>query len=71
MCKEFYDAIEKDVLNEADDSAKYLDLARIAPTDKARRILTDMAAEERRHNEYLKEILADKPANLGGDNNVD
>lgn len=67
MCKEFYDAIEKDVLNEADDSAKYIDLSRIAPNDKARRILIDMAAEERRHHKYLKEILADKPADLGGD----
>ena len=63
MSVDFYSTIEKDIQDEAGDSTKYTNLANIAPTDKARRILLDIAEEERGHKKFLEEILADKPAN--------
>lgn len=56
----FYDLIEKDIKDEAKDNNKYLELAKIAPTEKARKILTDIAYEESLHHKYLKEILSDR-----------
>ena len=59
----FYDLIEKDIKDEAKDHNKYLELAKIAPTEKARKILTDIAYEESLHHKYLKEILSDRACN--------
>lgn len=56
---EFYEAIKAAISDETGDNGKYAKLAEIAPTEKARRILTDMSHEEERHKEYLQEILAD------------
>lgn len=56
---EFYEAIKAAISDEAGDNGKYAKLAEIAPTEKAKRILTDMSHEEERHKEYLQEILAD------------
>ena len=65
----FYAAIEKDVADEAKDNNKYLELAKMAHTDKERKILLDIAAEEKQHHKYLSEILKDRPVALaaGGD----
>ena len=56
---EFYEAIKAAISDEAGDNGKYAKLAEIAPTEKAKRILTDMSHEEERHKEYLQEILSD------------
>ena len=56
---EFYEAIKAAVEEENHDKDKYLKLAAMAPTDKARRILTDISAEETRHREFLQGILDD------------
>ena len=69
---DFYKAIEDDIAEEANDNIKYLELAKIAPTEKARKILTDIAHEETTHHNYLKEILADRvSSNKGEKNNYD
>ena len=61
MSNAFYDAIEKDIMDEAHDNSKYLERAKMAPTEKARKILLDIATEELQHHKHLKEILKDKP----------
>lgn len=72
----FYTAIERDITSEALDNNKYVELAKMAPTDKARKILLDIAAEEKLHHKYLNEILNDRPvasgmSNTEGDKNAD
>ena len=57
---DFYNEINAAVNDEAADNNKYIKLAEIAPTEKAKKILMDIAREEARHREYLQEILADK-----------
>lgn len=57
---DFYSLIEQDIRDESKDNNKYLELAKIAPTEKARKILTDIAAEEKQHHKYLKEILSER-----------
>ena len=59
MMDEFITAIKAAVEEESSDKNKYTKLAAIAPCDKARRILTDISAEEQRHHDYLLEILHD------------
>lgn len=53
----FYDEIRQRIAEETNDNKKYMQLAESAPTEKAKRILTDIAHEEERHKEYLQEIL--------------
>lgn len=53
----FYDEIRQHIADEAKDNNKYMQLAAKAPTEKARKLLTDIAHEEKRHKEYLQEIL--------------
>lgn len=53
----FYDEIRQHIAEETNDNKKYMHLAESAPTEKAKRILTDIAHEEERHKEYLQEIL--------------
>ena len=57
---DFYELIEQDIKDETKDNEKYLKLAKMAPTEKARKILTDIASEEHVHMMFLKEILKDK-----------
>lgn len=57
---DFYDLIKQDIADEARDHNKYMELASKAPTEKARKILTDIAREESIHHKYLKEILNDR-----------
>ena len=59
----FYDEISQHIADEAKDNKKYMALAASAPTDKAKRILTDIAHEEERHKEFLQEILASDKSN--------
>ena len=59
MMDEFITAIKAAVEEESSDKNKYTKLAAIAPSDKARRILTDISAEEQRHHDSLMEILHD------------
>ena len=66
---DFYRNIAASIQEEQDDDNKYLILAAEAPTEKARKILTDIAAEEARHREFLKEILSD--GNYQGERNVE
>lgn len=54
---DFYDQIRQSIAEESSDNGKYKKLAEIAPTEKMKKILTDIAHEEERHREYLKEIL--------------
>ncbi len=61
MQNEFYERIKNHIDNEAEDKDKYAELAKIAPTEKARKILLDISKEEKRHREYLQEILNDCP----------
>ena len=53
----FYDEIRQHIAEETNDNKKYMQLAESAPTEKAKKILTDIAHEEERHKEYLQEIL--------------
>lgn len=53
----FYDEIMQSIAEEAKDNSKYMRLADVAPTDKAKRILTDIAHEEAKHKEFLQDIL--------------
>lgn len=55
----FYDEIRQHIADEAKDNNKYMQLAAKAPTEKARKLLTDIAHEEKRHKEYLQEILSE------------
>ena len=65
---DFYEEIKKHVADEASDDNTYLKLAEIAPTEKARKILTDIAHDESMHHKYLKEILSDcDNTDLGSD----
>lgn len=57
--EDFYSTIESYVKDEAHDHEKYFDLAKKAPTDKARKILMDIGREEKRHHDFLEEILSD------------
>lgn len=57
---DFYELIEQDIKDESKDNNKYLELAKMAPTEKARKILTDIASEEHVHMMFLKEILKDR-----------
>lgn len=61
---EFYKTIAQDINDEAKDNNKYIELAKSAPTDKARKILLDIAAEEALHHKYLTEILNDAPTEM-------
>lgn len=56
---EFYEKIKAAIHDETEDNEKYAKMAEIAPTEKAKKILTDISHEEKRHKEYLQEILAD------------
>ena len=56
---DFYEQIRASISEETGDHDKYVKLAEIAPSDKARRILLDISREEHRHKEFLQEILAD------------
>lgn len=67
----FYDLIEQDIKDESRDNNKYLELAKIAPTEKARKILTDIAHEESMHHKYLQEILNDRVSTSEVKNNND
>ena len=53
----FYDEIRQHIAEETNDNKKYMQLAESAPTERAKKILTDIAHEEERHKEYLQEIL--------------
>ena len=53
----FYDEIRQHIADEASDNRKYMQLAESAPTEKVKKLLTDIAHEEERHKEYLQEIL--------------
>lgn len=57
---DFYSTIANYVKDEAHDHEKYFDLAKKAPTEKARKILMDIGREEKRHHDYLEEILSDR-----------
>lgn len=61
---EFYKTIAQDINDEAKDNNKYIELAKSAPTDKARKILLDITAEEALHHKYLTEILNDAPTEM-------
>lgn len=61
----FYDEIRQHIADEAKDNSKYMQLAAKAPTDKARKLLTDIAHEEERHKEYLQEILGNLKSSEG------
>ena len=56
---DFYKEIEKYITDEASDHNKYFKLAEQAPTEKARKILMDIGREEKRHHDFLQEILED------------
>lgn len=56
---DFYKKIKEYYEDESKDNNKYLELAAIAPTVKAKKILTDIAREEAIHHKFLKEILDD------------
>lgn len=58
--EDFYSTIESYVKDEAHDHEKYFDLAKKVPTDKARKILMDIGREEKRHHDFLEEILGDR-----------
>lgn len=61
---DFYKNISSCIEEEQDGNNKYMMLAAQAPTEKAKKILTDMAKEEERHKEFLIEIMSDmEPAN--------
>lgn len=55
----FYNDIAQSIAEESQDNNKYTQLAMSAPTEKARKILLDIAQEEQRHKEYLNEILSE------------
>ena len=57
---DFYSTIESYVKDEAHDHEKYFDLAKKAPTVKARKILMDIGREEKMHHDFLEEILSDR-----------
>lgn len=57
---DFYDEIMQSIAEENQDNGKYARLAKIAPTEKAKKILTDISHEEERHREFLREILNGK-----------
>lgn len=57
---DFYSTIASYVKDEAHDHDKYFDLAKKAPTEKARKILTDIGREEKKHHDFLKEILSEQ-----------
>lgn len=57
---DFYSTITSYVKDEAHDHEKYFDLAKKAPTEKARKILTDIGREEKKHHDFLKEILSEQ-----------
>lgn len=61
----FYDEIRQHIAEEAKDNSKYMQLAAKAPTEKARKLLTDIAHEEQRHKEYLQEILGNLKSSEG------
>jgi rubrerythrin len=58
---DFYEELQKRVDAEASDKDEYLELAKIAPTEKAKKILTDISAEEKMHRRYLQELLDERP----------
>ena len=58
---DFYKQIKKHFEEEAHDNTAYLKLAEMAPTVKAKKILTDIAHEEAIHHKFLKEIMDDMP----------
>ena len=57
---DFYSIIARYVNDEANDHNKYFDLAKKAPTEKARKILMDIGREEKKHHDFLKEILSEQ-----------
>jgi rubrerythrin len=59
---DFYEELQKRVEAEASDKDEYLELAKIAPTEKARKILKDIASEEKMHRRYLQELLEERPS---------
>lgn len=62
---DFYGELRKRVNAEEHDKDEYLELAKIAPTEKARKILKDISQEEKMHRRYLKELLEDEPVQNG------
>lgn len=58
---DFYEELQKRVDAEASDKDEYLELAKIAPTEKAKKILTDISTEEKMHRRYLQELLDERP----------
>lgn len=54
---DFYNEIAQSIAEECKDNGKYMKLSEIALTDKAKRILRDIAREEERHKEFLQEIM--------------
>ena len=63
----FYDEIMQSIAEENQDNGKYARLAEKAPTEKARKILTDISHEEERHKEFLQEILNEKKSQPASD----
>lgn len=59
---DFYEELQKRVEAEASDKDEYLELAKIAPTEKAKKILTDISVEEKMHRRYLQELLDERPS---------
>ena len=57
---DFYSEIERYINDEANDHNKYFELAKKAPTEKARKILMDIGREEKKHHDFLKEILSER-----------
>lgn len=57
---EFYSKIAEYIEDEEADNDKYKALAEMAPTEKAKTILNDIASEEHTHMMFLKEILKDR-----------
>ena len=60
----FYDHIREYIEEEGNDNMKYLELAKFAPNEKAKKILTDIAHEESIHRKFLQEILSEEPVKV-------
>lgn len=55
----FYELLQEYVAEENKDGNKYVKLAEMAPTEKARKILLDISQEEKIHKKFLTELLQD------------
>ena len=54
---EFFTKLQSSVQEEQEDHDKYVKLANEAPTEKIKKILTDIAHEEEIHKQFIIEIL--------------